>query len=235
MPPVCIDMSDVGGVAVEAYDILVTNLAFTSSERALQALVLTSPLSGDGKTTTAVNLALALAMRGQRVCLIDGDIRRGAVHTVFDQPRGPGLTDILAGDVSLEEALRPVRVGDTGTLQYLAAGKPVSDPTRLLESGGMESLLNRLRAQYQTILLDSSPVNAVTDAVILSRITDATLLVVRTGVTDSAALALACEQLRQVRAPVVGVILNGIDFSRDAAYDNAYRDYDRDRYAIRRA
>ncbi|MEA2714830.1 MAG: tyrosine-protein kinase Etk/Wzc [Gemmatimonadales bacterium] len=222
LTPVRMEMSESGSMAAEAYGVLQTNLAFARSERPLKILVLTSPMPGDGKTTTSVNLALALVRRGRNVLLVDADIRRGRVHEFFGQPRGPGLTDVLSGEVGLEQAIRPIQVGEH-QMHYLGVGRPHSNPTKLLEAGGaMAALLARLGEHFETILMDSSPVNVVTDAALLSRMADGVLVIVRTGFTDSAALAHAVEQLRHVEAPVVGVVINDIDPTRDAAYDRAY-------------
>ena len=223
LPPIKMEMSETGSMAAEAYSVLHTNLAFARSERPVKVLVLTSPMPGEGKTTTSVNLALALVRRGRNVLLIDADIRRGRVHDVFGQPRGPGLIDLLSGEASLDDAIRPIQVGEH-QMHYIAVGRPHSNPTKLLEAGGlMEALVTQLGETYETILLDSSPVNVVTDAALLSQMADGVLIVVRTGFTDSAALAHAVEQLRHVGAPVTGVVINDIDPARDAAYDRAYQ------------
>jgi capsular exopolysaccharide synthesis family protein len=232
--PVRMEMSESASMAAEAYGVLQTNLAFARSERPLKAVVLTSPMPGDGKTTTSVNLALALVRRGRNVLLVDADIRRGRVHEFFGQPRGPGLTDVLSGEVGLEQAIRPIQVGEHH-MHYLGVGRPHSNPTKLLEAGGaMAALLARLGEDFETILMDSSPVNVVTDAALLSRMADGVLVIVRTGFTDSAALAHAVEQLRHVQAPVVGVVINDIDPTRDAAYDRAYEYQRHNEYASNR-
>jgi protein-tyrosine kinase len=224
-------LSGTGTPASEAYGILQTNIAFARSNVEIKTLVLTSPLSGDGKSTCAVNLALTLAHRGLKTLLIDGDLRRGVVHTAFNTPKDPGLTDVLRGAIELSAGIRQVEVGDHGAvLHYLAAGTTPPNPSGVVESTPMRLLLEQLAVQYDRIIIDSPPVNIVTDAALLGASADGVLLVARAGVTESAALAYAMEQLRHVGAPVLGVVLNDIDFRRDAAYDGAYRYYNHNEY-----
>jgi tyrosine-protein kinase Etk/Wzc len=219
-----------GNVMAESYGILQTNLAFSRSDRSLKTLVLTSPLSGDGKTTNAVNLALTVTERGLRTLLIDADMRRGAVHTAFNARREPGLYQVLCGTASLESSLQQVQVGDQRMLHFLSSGRSEHSPAPLLESDAMRDLLARVQQDYDFVIIDTPPVNIVTDAAVLGTLVDGVLVVARAGKTDRAALAYAVQQLRHVRAPLVGVLLNDIDFRRDASYDGAYRYYDEKQY-----
>jgi capsular exopolysaccharide synthesis family protein len=216
--------------ALEAYSMLQTNIAFSRPEELVRVLVLTSALSGDGKTTTAVNLAVTLTQRGQRVLLIDADLRKGRAHAAFDAAREPGLSELLQGVKPWEQVRRTVGVGDGRTLHYVASGKPPQSPSGMLESPAFRAMLERLRADYDRIIIDAPPVTVVTDATLLSALADGVLLVARAGATDAQALEHAMEHLRQVRAPVLGVVLNDIDFSREARYDRAYRFYNSTEY-----
>jgi capsular exopolysaccharide synthesis family protein len=227
-------VSAVGTPASEAYAILQTNLAFSLGEGVLKTFVLTSALPGDGKTTCAVNLAITLSQRGLRTALIDGDLRRGVIHQALDLGRGPGLSDLLSGSVELPAALRSFEVeGSTAALDFISCGNPTPNPTGLLESENMRTLLAELREGYDRIVIDSPPVNLVTDAAVLSAMADGVLLVARSGVTDAAALVYAVDQLEHVSAPMVGVILNDIDFAKDSAYDGAFRYYNYNEYLTR--
>jgi capsular exopolysaccharide synthesis family protein len=216
---------DARSAVAEAYSRLQTNLAFLRprGENVLKTMVITSPLSGDGKTTSAVNLAVTLVTRGHRVLLIDADLRRGIINRVFGASRTPGLSDVIAGTTSLEAAVRGVSLGRGGELHYLPTGSLPAQPAALLDSHALADLLARLPSYYDRIIIDSPPINIVSDAALLSAHADGVLVIARSGVTATQALSFAMEQLRHVRAPVLGAVLNDVDFARDAAYDGNYR------------
>jgi capsular exopolysaccharide synthesis family protein len=188
-----------------------------------KTILITSALPGEGKTTNAVNLSLALAHRGSKVLLVDCDLRRGLLHSVFEGPREPGLTNLVWGQVSFEDARRRIAVGPDGVLDYLTTGALPPNPTSLVESSTMRNLLTWWRDEYDHVILDTPPVNVITDAALLGAHADGVVLIARAGVTQAASLGYALEQLRRVRAQVLGVVLSDIDFSRDAAYDPTYR------------
>lgn len=214
----------------EAYGILQTNLAFANPRSAIKVVVVTSPLPEDGKTTCAINLAISLALRGSKVLLIDADLRRGVVHAAMDAPRDPGLADALVGEVAPEALVRSISVGpEKGALDFVTTGKPVPNPSGLLESA-FGGVLASLRDRYDTILIDSPPVNIISDACILGVQADGVLLVARSGLTQSASLAYATEQLVRVGVPLLGAVLNDIDWKREAGYDSAYRQYTKSGY-----
>jgi capsular exopolysaccharide synthesis family protein len=210
--------------AAEAYERLQTNIAYALPDRAVRTIVITSPLPGDGKTTTATNLALSIARRGSRVMLIDADLRRGAIDGVFGAPREPGLTDVLAGFTTLERALQAVDLDD-GVLHYLTSGAPPAFPKGVIASDRMRVLLDRLARAYDVVVIDSPPLNVVVDAAELARSADAVLVVARAGITAPQALAYTVEQLRNVGALTLGTVLNDVDIQRDVTYDHAYSYY----------
>jgi capsular exopolysaccharide synthesis family protein len=220
---IALTVSPKAGAVVEALGMLQTNIAFSGPGATAKTLVFTSPLSGDGKTTTVVNLALSLAERGLNVLLIDADVRRGVVHSVFRSPREPGLLEVLRGQTSIERARRGLTIGDRGVLDYLTTGK--LDPTQhgLVTSDAMHELLARAREEYDLVIVDTPPVNIITDAAVLGAHADGVILVARMGVTEASDLSYAVEQLRHVRAPVLGVVLNDIDLRRDSTYDRSYK------------
>jgi succinoglycan biosynthesis transport protein ExoP len=223
--------SEVGGAVAEAYGILQTNIVFARSDRPVKIILLTSPLPGEGKTTSAINLALTLAQRGLKVLLIDADLRRGMLHGVFENLPGPGLSEVLEGKETFARAHGIAAVGQDYTMHYLTAGKPDGSPSGLVASHEMRGLLERLREEYDAIVVDSPPVNVVTDASLLASLADGVIVVARSGVTEPGALTCALEQLEHVGAPVLGMVLNDVDPKRDAAYGGSYRYHDYGRYA----
>ena len=216
--------------AREAFNGLQANVAVVTTPSPGRVVIVTSPLPGDGKTTVAVNFAGTLARQGQKVLLVDGDLRRGVVHAALRLPRAPGFSDVLSGVSELGGALRtmPTGGGPTGSgrvLHVLTSGTLSSDPTQVLGPGRMGSLLERLANEFDWVIVDSPPLNVVADASLLSTTGAAVLLVARAGVTPAEGLRYAVEQLRAVRARVAGTVLNGID-KHEASYDKVYSFYE---------
>jgi len=210
---------------VEAYNRLDTNLGFAWSDAATRALAITSPLPGEGKTTVAVNLAVTLARRGARVLLVDADLRCGVIATLFGMTRTPGLSDLLLGAAQFEHAAQSILVSETLWLDVVGRGRPFDNPLQLLGAPQTRTLLASLRAEYDSVIIDTPPANLVADAAVIGTLCDGVIVVARAGVTDVQALEFAMDQLALVRAPVLGTVLNDIDVRRDAAYDEGYRYY----------
>jgi len=210
--------SDPNGAVSEAYRSLRTNITFARPERAPTTLVFTSAEPGDGKSTSTGNLAATLARQGVRCVLVDADLRRGVLHEVLGTRARPGLSDLLLGAFELPEVVQRVELdGDSG-FDFLPAGTLPPNPAELLGSERMTLLLARLKAEYEMVLLDAPPLNLVTDAAVLGTRADGVILVARAGVTERGALQWAVEQLRAVRAPILGSVLNGIDRRRGRYY-----------------
>ncbi len=224
-------VSDMGSAIAEAYGILQTNIEFSRLNREVKILLVTSALPGEGKTTSAINLALTLAGRDLKVLLVDADLRRGMVYSALGAPLHPGLSEILEGKATFEDCTRSVMVGRGRTLTYLTAGRLGGNPSGLLTSYRMRRLLELTAQGYDTIVVDSPPVNVVTDAAVLSTLADGVILIARAGVSEPGALAYALEQLQHVKAPLLGVVLNDVDPKRDAAYGGTYRYHDYRQYA----
>src|SRR5690606_10753270 len=142
----------------------------------------------------------------------------------FHQEREPGLANVLLEAIPIEEAVRKVRIGDRVTLDFLSCGILPPNPAELLGSERMRSLLERLEAAYDVVILDAPPLNVVTDAALLGTNADGVILVARAGRSEKAGLAFAVEQLRNVRADVLGTVLNDIDYKR-ASYYGKYGSY----------
>lgn len=224
--PLMVMLADNGPDPVsDAYDRLHTNILFALADNEPTTLLLTSALPGDGKTTTATNLAIALARRGLRTLLIDADLRRGTVSTVFQGVRSPGLTELLSGTEPLNRVMQSLQVGDDSRLHFIASGEFPAHPGRVVGSPEMQALLERLGSHFDRIIIDTPPVNIVADAAVLARYADGVVMVARAGVTPHEALVLAAEQFRQARVQVVGAVLNDIDYARHGSYDAAYKSY----------
>lgn len=223
--PAQMSLSRTAGPVAEAYAILQTNIAFSRPDQHIKILALTSALPGEGKTTTAVNLALTLCQRGLSVCLIDADLRRPQLHEVFHVPREPGLSEVLAGLQTFDGAYRPVQIDEGHDLAVLTAGSTSGSAPALVGSARMGTLLTELGERFDLVIVDTPPVNILTDAALIGVNADAVIVVVRAGSTDGAALGYAVEQLNHVRAPALGIVLNDIDLKRLGGYDGAYRYY----------
>ena len=205
----------------EAYRALRTNVTFVSAgQHTLQVVCVTSPGPGEGKSTTAANLAITLAQQGAHTLLADADLRRPLVHRAFNLVQEPGLTDVLVGSAQLREAIRPNVIPG---LDVLPGGALPPNPSELLGSEAMHRLLTELRSQYAYVLFDTPPALAVTDATVLGAAADAVILVLRAGETEEAAARRAVELFRRVQARVAGTVLNGIEKQRDRYY--RYYDY----------
>lgn len=208
--------------AADAYEWLHRNLQFAEPDAEVKTLVVSSPLPGDGKSTSAAGLAVTLARRGLKVLLIDADLRRGTLSTRIGS-RKRGLSDLLAGNASFQQVLRTVDVGNGNALHYIPTGVLPADCTRLLGSARAQALMEWLRQKYYLVILDTPPINVFADTAVLGGYADAVMLVARAGVTPFDALVECAEQCRRARLPVLGTLLNDIDPDRDREYDAAYK------------
>lgn len=199
----------------EAFRNLRTSVQFSSVDRPARSLLVTSPLPTDGKTFVAANLAAVLAQGGQRVVLVDADLRHPMQHRVFGMTREPGLTAAL---LSPEERWRAIRKTEVDGLWLVATGAHPHNPAELLASQTFRDFAAWLSAEADTVVYDSPPVLAVTDAALLSALVDGTLLVVDCGVTRRPAAAQALERLSSVGGKVLGVVLNRMAPSADGYY-----------------
>ena len=209
---------DAKSAEAEAYRSLRTAVKFASLDRPLKIVQITSPSQGEGKTTAVANLAVALAQGGDRVAVVCCDLRRPRVQDRFDVPLAPGLTDVLVGDVPLADALRRY---DPNVL-ILPAGSPPPNPSELLSSNKSAAVVKALAEEFDMVLVDSPPVLPVTDALVVSRFVDATLLEVDSRSTARKAVGRALQTLDQVNAPVLGVVLNGLPEGGDYGYGYGY-------------
>ncbi len=215
----------------EAFRTLRTNLLFAEDGESVKTLVITSPAPGEGKTTTAANLAVTYAQQGLKVLLVDCDLRKPRLAELFEINRKPGLAELLVGESSWEEAIRPV-AGVEG-LSILPAGTLPPNPTEMLGSAVMRDLLAALREKFDVVIMDTPPLAGGADAAILGGASDGVLLVAKAGATHQQGARLAARELRAVGAKVVGAVMNDPAGELPRYGDNAYYYYQYEYYGDR--
>ena len=191
----------------EAYRTFRTNLQFARLDSPLRTILVTSSGPGEGKSTTVANLAITMAQMGTNTLLVDSDLRRPVLHSIFSLQRNPGLTNYLAGNVPLREIIQKTPIEN---LSLLTCGVLPPNPSELLGSKKMKTLLEELKEKYEMILFDSPPVIAVTDAAVLSTLLDGVVLIASSGHTSREALVRATTLLQNVNGRLIGGVLNKI-------------------------
>ena len=206
----------------EAYKALRTNVIFSIPADGCRRICVTSSTAGEGKSITTLNLAISFAEAGRHVLLIDADLRRPNQSRLLNESATPGLSTILAGLCPLEET---VHKGIRSHLDVIFSGEVPPNPSELLGHERMRALLDTLSSQYDYILIDTPPVNVVTDACVLSNVLDGVLFVVRNDYAESDAVLAAVKQLELAGAKLLGFILNGIDSSTEKYGYGKYKNY----------
>lgn len=204
---------------VEAFRLLRTNLQFLNLDTRPKSLVITSAVPGEGKTSTATNLAIALAQTGQRVLLVDGDLRRPKVASLLGLERSVGLTTVLVGRSELQDSIQ--KHSDSG-IYFLASGPIPPNPTEVLQSQAAQTLFDRLNQMFDMVIIDAPPLLPVSDAAIMARDVDGAILVVRHGKTTKDQLQQARLRLAQVDANLFGVAVNMTPRRGKGAYGYGY-------------
>ncbi len=192
----------------EAYRTFRTNIQFTNLDSPPQTILVTSPGPGEGKSTTVANLAITFSQMGTKTLLMDTDFRRPILHSIFGLEKEIGITNYLVGKAPLEMVIKKTPVPN---LDLITCGVIPPNPSELLASEKMKGFLEQLKAEYQMILFDSPPVIAVTDAAVLSLLLDGVVLVAGARQTSQEALARAKTLLENVKARILGVVLNKVD------------------------
>jgi capsular exopolysaccharide synthesis family protein len=189
----------------EQYRTIRTNIQFTSVDQDVKTMMVTSPLAGEGKSTTAVNLAVVFAQQGKRVLLIDADMRKPTVHYVFGINNTSGLTNVLTKQISLEEAVVQTEIQN---LFLLSSGTVPPNPAELLSSRSMREVVEQVMEMYDFIIFDTPPILPVTDAQVIANQCDGTVLVVASEKTENEPALKAKELLDKAGGKLLGVVLN---------------------------
>lgn len=201
-------------IAAESYRTLRTNIQYSSFDKEYKVIMVTSSEPGEGKSTTAGNLALCLAQGEKKVILVDCDLRKPSLHKKFKISNIVGLSDVMIGKEELVTAMHRYN----NNLVILTSGKIPPNPSEMLSSKAMTALLDTLKQNFDYIILDTPPVQAVTDSQILATKADGTILVVRAERTKKDSVQNAINLLKKVNADIIGTVLNGMDNSRNKYY-----------------
>lgn len=216
-------VADRRGVVAEAFRTMRATLAMTAGGGKHRVFLITSAIPGEGKTFTSSNFAASLAQQDFRTLLIDADLRKPSVSKLlFKENLKPGLSEVLMGTADLAEATVPTEVPN---LWVIPAGGIAPNPSELLAQPRVQEVLEKLRGQYDRIVIDSSPVLAVRDPLLLARYVEAACLIVRAGHSPAKASAQAVRLLSEAGAPTTGVVLNSVRQGSGAYYAYAYRTY----------
>lgn len=198
-----ITLTDPRSPVSESYRTLRTNLSFSSLDRPLRTLVITSAAPDEGKSTTIANLAVTMAQSGRKTILVDCDMRRPSLHTIFGLSLEPGLTNMLLN----ENSAPPLQNTEVENLQLLTSGAKPPNPADLLGSNKLDKVIARLTETADIVLFDAPPVIAVTDAAVLGSKVDGVLLVVQAGKTRRDHAERAKEMLEKANVNIIGVTL----------------------------
>lgn len=201
-------------IAAEAYRTLRTNIQYSSFDKEIRSIVVTSSEPGEGKSTVTGNLALSFAQEEKSVILIDCDLRRPTVHKNFKLSNEAGLSEVIVGKAKLEDAIQPYNEN----LHVITSGKIPPNPAEMLSSNVMTNLIKALKEKYDMVLLDSAPLQAVTDAQILSTKVDGTVFVVRAERTKTDSVKESKSLLDQVGANIVGTVLHATTATKGKYY-----------------
>lgn len=214
-----------------------TNIEFTSVDKKIKTLLVTSPTPGDGKSWLSANLAIAFAQSGKKVLLVDSDLRKGRQHKVFKIDKAYGLSNYLFTLSEKEEyeqknskediahTKSPFYNTDINNLTVMIAGSIPPNPSELIESEKMKLFIEDMKKKFDIIIFDGSPVNVVTDSLILSRMVDASVLVASVKNTQMKQLEIAKKSIDNVGGKVIGVVINKMPIKKTKEYKKYYSYY----------
>jgi capsular exopolysaccharide synthesis family protein len=196
-----------------------TNLLFLGTVKPLQRILLTSAGPVEGKSTAAIALGITMAQAGNKVLLVDTDLRRPRLHKTFGVPGNTGLTSVLLDAARIDEVIKSTEIVG---LDVLPCGPLPPNPAELLHTERFRAILDQLSEKYDRVLFDSPPINLVTDAAILAQMVDGTIFVVKASKTSKDAVRRASRLLNDIKANILGVLLNDLDFEQDGYYYYRY-------------
>jgi len=213
----------------EAARAIRTNLMFMNPDHPYRTLLVTSAAPAEGKTTVACSIAVALAQGGQRVCIVDCDLRRPRLHRIFDRAGDAGVTNVLVGEATLDQVAKPTGIHN---LWSIPAGPTPPNPADMLHSERFRKFITDLSERFDRVVIDSPPLVAVTDSAIISTLMDGTVFVVRAFKTNRHLSGQGLRALRDVDARVVGGVLNAVNLNKsEYSYYYHYYYYKRGGYA----
>ena len=199
----------------EIYRTIRTNIQFSSADKDLRTLSVTSATEGEGKTTTIANLAITLTQQDHTVVIVDGDLRRPKVHRIFELENTEGLTEVLVNKLPHKPLVKQTFVEN---LSVLPTGILPPNPSELLGSKGLKALIDKLKDEYDYVLVDVPPVNIVTDGLLVANVVDGVILVCSSGLVQSDEARRAKELLTNAKANLLGVILNNVPMDTNKYY-----------------
>ena len=214
--PDLITLTHPRSAAAEAYRTLRTSLDFSSLDQAIHSLVVTSAAPDEGKSTTLANLAVTLAQAGRRTICVDADLRRPSLHRLFGLPNTSGLTTMMLDDAAL--ASPPLQAGPSPNLRILTSGPLPPNPAELLAARRVDDVLERLRADSDTVLFDAPPLIAVADAAVLAARVDGVILVVQAEKSRREHVQRAKTMLDRVNARLIGAVLTNARLDGSVSY-----------------
>lgn len=201
-------------IVAEAYRTLRTNIQYSSFDKEIKTIVVTSAEMAEGKSTVAGNIALTFAQSEKKVILVDCDLRKPSVHKNFKTSNLAGVSEILIGKTTIEKAIQK----RNDNFYFLTSGKIPPNPSEMLASSAMTKLIEKLKEEYDMVVLDTAPLKAVTDAQILSTKVDGTIIVVRAGKTKIDTVIDAKNLLDKVGANIIGTVLHAVENTRGKYY-----------------
>ena len=208
-------------IASESYRTLRSNIQFSNFGKNLKIIVITSANPNEGKSEVSLNLTAALAQQGKKVILIDADMRKPTQHKLIDKRNNTGLSKLILGEIS-EDAVRHLNVNDV-EFDVITSGPVPPNPSEMLVSSTMEDILNSCIDNYDYIIVDTPPLLAATDAQIMARVADATLLVVDMQISKRKQIIEAKKRLNNVGARLLGVIANKLELHENSYYHYNYK------------